>query len=320
MIESYTNTSLATARRCLREFELRYGRKLELDAEDREVLQVGQTWHRAHDAVQRGGDPYGTIDTHAPGDAWKEKLRRLFAAYGWYWKTQELDIVESERVFHVELLGRKFSGQIDGIVRIADGRCGVLERKTTSDGLEAESSYWDRLRLDVQVGLYALACGFKPDFILYDVVRKPTIRPKDISEKDAKRMRAELDKTGEAFYFEKFPASVIEPALAEGRESLALYGARLTADIGARPEFYFARREVVRTSDDYALLSSDLAEQVANIESASARDALHRNPDACNVFGRCDFFGLCSNNVRMQPGDPAPNGFRIREALHPELA
>jgi len=320
MIDSYTNTALATARRCLREYDLRYIHRLELDSEDREVLQVGTTWHKAHDANTRLADPYLAIDKHAPSVLWNEKLRRLFAAYAWYWKDQPLRVVDSERTFHVEIQGYKFSGQIDGIVETDDGRRGVLERKTTSDGLEAESSYWDRLRLDVQVGLYSLACGFRPDFILYDVVKKPTIRPKDISEKDAKRMRGELDKTGAALYFESFPAAIVEPALSEKRETVQLYGARLTADIGERPGFYFARREVSRTQRDYELLIQDLIAQVKNIEQATAAHRLHRNPDACNVFGVCDFFGLCSNNARFKKGDPVPSAFRVREHLHPELA
>ena len=44
---SYTNTSLATARRCMREYDLRYRKLLDLDDDEREPLLVGQTWHKA---------------------------------------------------------------------------------------------------------------------------------------------------------------------------------------------------------------------------------------------------------------------------------
>ena len=261
--ETFTNTLLATGRRCLTELDLGYDQKLASDGEDSEALQVGQAWHAAH---------------HADAEA-----RDVYAEIG--------------------------------------GRRGVLERKTTGDSLDAESAYWERLRLDVQVGLYSLACGFEPAFILYDVVRKPTIRPKDLTKKIVARMKAELAEGGTAdYYAEAFTAAQLEGALEEGRETLNLYGARLTSDIGDQPSKYFARREVHRTTADYDTLLDNLDAQVQVIRHARAHGLMHRNPDNCNAFGRCKFFGLCSNNIRPREGDPAPVGFHVREHLHPELA
>ena len=210
---------------------------------------------------------------------------------------------------------------VTGSIPRPGGRRGVLERKTTGDSLDAESAYWERLRLDVQVGLYSLACGFEPAFILYDVVRKPTIRPKDLTKKIVARMKAELAEGGTAdYYAEAFTAAQLEGALEEGRETLNLYGARLTSDIGDQPSKYFARREVHRTTADYDTLLDNLDAQVQVIRHARAHGLMHRNPDNCNAFGRCKFFGLCSNNIRPREGDPAPVGFHVREHLHPELA
>lgn len=317
---SYTNTSLATARRCLTEFDLRYLQRLERDGEERESLQVGQAWHRAFFVQHQGGDPYAELTKRAPSPLWAEKLRRLFAAYAWYWAEQPLELVEAEATFHVQHADDFYSGQRDGVVALADGRRGVLERKTTSDSVEAGSAYWDRLALDVQVGLYAVTMDPLPSFILYDVVRKPTINPKNIAAKDASRLRAELTKSGRAGYYgEAFGPEVVEEALGLGRETVPLYGARLTADIGERPDFYFARREVPRTTADYATLLESLTAQVRVVEFAEADGLLHRNPDACNVFGQCDFFRLCSNNIRPRAGQPPPEGFRRRAHLHPEL-
>ena len=318
---TYTNTALATARRCLTEYDLGYLQRLEPVGDERETLAVGSAWHKAFEVAHREGDQsagYQSIRETAPSRLWAEKLGRLYAAHLWYWSEQPLRLLEAERTFRVDVAGVTFEGQLDGIVELEDGRRGVLERKTTSDGLEAESSYWDRLTMDVQVGLYSLALDFVPSFILYDVVRKPTISPKALTKKDATRLRAELDEKGIAHYFEDFTDVVIEHALYEGRESPELYGARLTADIGNRPEFYFARREVARTRGDFATLVENLSQQVALIENAKAGGLLHRNPDACNTFGRCRFFGLCSSNVRPR-GDFVPDGYRRREHLHPGL-
>lgn len=316
---TYTNTSLATARRCLTEFDLRYVRQLERDGEDREALQVGQAWHRAFHVQHQGGDPYAAIVKHAPGPLWAEKLRRLFAAYGWYWRDQALAVVEAESTFRVVVNGVTYEGQRDVVLRADDGRTGVVERKTTGDSVEAESSYWDRLRLDVQVGLYASVTSPPPSFILYDVVRKPTIQPKGISAKDAARMRGELARTGSATYFERFDTEVIERALELGAETVELYGARLTADIGDRPNYYFARREVTRTDGDYRALLDDLDAQVEVLEHARRTGRMHRNPDACNAFGLCDFFALCSRGAHRPPEGKVPEGYRRREHLHPEL-
>ena len=186
-IESYTNTSLSTARRCPREFYLRYMMQLERDGADREVLQVGQTWHKAFDFQHAGRDPYTAIALHAPSLLWVEKLRRLYAAYHWYWSRQKIVQLEAEKKFEVQTNMGVFRGAIDGTVQLEDGRIGLIERKTTSMDLAAESDYWGKLRMDTQVGIYALALAQDrlPDFILYDVVRKPTISPKAITKKDA---------------------------------------------------------------------------------------------------------------------------------------
>lgn len=322
---SYTNTSLGTARRCLTEYDLGYNQQLEPVVVSAEALLVGHAWHKAFHAAHIKGDvqaaPYEAIAKHAPGPLWNEKLRRMYAAYGWYWKDQPFKVLEAEHTFVAEHLGIKYEGQLDGIIQLDDGRTGLLERKTTGDSVEAASSFWDRLRLDVQVGIYALAMEQHPLFILYDVVRKPTINPKNLSKADIARMGKGVADVGWDSYFgESFTAEQLAGPLEEGRESIEMYGARLTADIGNRPDYYFARRPVDRTKQDYQTLLENLQDQVGIIEFAKENDRMHRNPDACNTFGRCKFFGLCSNNIRPHVGDPAPDGFRRREHLHPELA
>tara|TARA_R110000851_G_scaffold268071_2_gene420721 strand:+ start:44134 stop:45171 length:1038 start_codon:yes stop_codon:yes gene_type:complete len=340
MIDSYTHSCVACYRRCPREFDLRYIKQLERAGDDREVLRVGQAWHKAHDASSKKaqelhppnphsvrGDPacglagYAAIAKHAPGPKWNEKLRRLFSAYAWRWANQDLKIIESERTFDITLDGTRRRGQIDGVIEI-DGQLGNLERKTSSEDLDDGSPFWERQRMGVQVSIYANAFtelfGKPPAFTLYDVVRKPTIRVKSITKKDTARLRAELDKDGVATYFgEQMPADEVEAALAEGRETLRFYGARLTADVGDRPDFYFARKIIPRTTKDLTDASDDVAATIWTIE-ANTGMWFARNPDACATFGLCDFFQLCSNGE--YPGDDTiPEGFAQRGSLHPEL-
>lgn len=323
---SFTNSSLKTARLCLRKYHLEKNLRLEhdKDEEEREVLQVGTTWHRAHDARTKGANPYDVIAKHAPGDGWVEKLSRLFAAYESYWQDDPIEIVESERIFEKRLHDEAvLAGQLDAITRSADGRMGLLERKTTSEDLAPTSAYWARLRLDTQLGVYALSLKALPSYIIYDVVRKPTIRPKALTKAELVRMRAEVATTGVAKYYgEEFgrdDAGALALALEAEHESWALYGARLTADIGDRYAYYFARREVARSTQDYQSLSSDVAKQIDMMRWANKNDAMLRNPDACNAWGTCEMFALCSNNIEPRVDGPVPDGYRIREHLHVEL-
>lgn len=319
----YTNSELATARQCLTKCDLRYNQHLTPDAANAEALDVGSAWHAAFDFAHKEGEHgagYDAFRIHAPSRLWNEKLGRMFAAYEWYWKEQEFHVVESEHTFRTELNGIAFEGQLDGVIDIG-GRRGVLERKTTSMGIEEGAMYWDRLQLDVQIGIYASAVGFVPSFILYDVARKPTINPKKVSRADVARLTMELKANGSASYFgQAFDAEALHIPLEEGKESISMYGARLTADIGDRPEYYFARREVARTKADFDSLIGNLSEQVKVVEHAERHGLMHRNPDACATFGQCEFFSLCSKNVRPLKGDPAPDGFHHREHRHPELA
>jgi len=337
-IASYTQSCLSCFRRCPREYDLRYQQQLERLGDARETLAVGDCWHKAHDAASKAGadgPAYAVIQARAPGELWVEKLRRLFAAYRWRWASHALKMHASEQRFeYVDAEGRTRRGQIDGLIEI-EGQIGNLERKTSGEDIDDGSTYWQRQRMGTQVSFYANAfktlTGHPPAFTLYDVVRKPTIRPKSIVKADMTRLRAELMKSGEAVYFgEKFGPEEIEAALAAGMETSALYGARLTADIGDRPDFYFARKMIARTTLDLDLAERDTVQTIDAIESLSAqqefdrehfdapRPMFPRNPDACDVFGVCDFFALCSNGEYPQP-NTAPNGFARRAALHPEL-
>lgn len=320
-MSTYTNSSLAVARSCLRKYELRYERMLLNDGFSSEALDVGTCWHLAHECAVAGGDAaaYAAIDKTAPSPLWREKLRRLFAAHRWYWQRQPLKVVEAEAHFKIEIEGFTFEGKVDAALEDAEGRRGILDYKTTSDALDAGSGYWRKLRLDTQVGLYALAFD-RPDFILYDVVKKPTIKPKSIVKIEARRMRHELENESRetVTYFEDWPKTPeLEAAITAGEESHELYGARLTNDIGNRPEFYFARRPIYRSADDYESLIDDLVQQIRRLESVGG---YYRNPDACHNYGECEFFSLCSNNVHPREGDLPPTGFHVRENRHPELA
>lgn len=344
MIDSYTNSSMTAFRRCTREFDLRYRHRLERSDGEREVLAVGSAWHAALEAATRAGDQmagYEAINRHAPGALWREKLARMLSCYFWYYQERPLDIVEPEREFsYVDAAGHTRRGKMDGVIRL-DSKLvayyevppeSVLEYKTTSEDIEGASDYWGELRMGTQVTFYGLAheqaTGRRPESTLYDVVRKPTIRPKAVTKKDLARLRAEVGESGAGLYFnEKFDSDEVEAAAHDGKETLRMYGARLTADIGDRPERYFQRRVISRTRKDHEDGEADTASTIAAMASLDSAHPMGgdgpaagfpRNPNACKTYGTCDFFGLCSVGEYPSCGT-APSGFQIREQLHPEL-
>ena len=323
-----TNSSLATFRSCPRKYALAYSLQL-VPTELAEALDVGSCWHKLFEL-----DPElhfrDWLYENAPSELWAEKLWRLWLGYQSYWRDgrgPDFDVTEVEVQFRlpVTLMGGVFRGMFDARIRMADGRTGILERKTTGDDISPESSYWDRLRLDTQVGAYGEAEG-RPDVILYDVVRKPTIRPKAILKADKMKILQAIQEGDRGIYFgEIIDAEDLAAGLETGKETLIMYGARLAKDIDENPEKYFARRPIGRTSEDYDLLQRDFTDQLLAVRDLEAslvegtRRRAYRNPNACDQYGRCQFFGICSQNLFPENGDPPPQGFVRRAHRPPEL-
>lgn len=310
---TYTSSSLTSFRACPRQYQLSYRHLLTPAFEDAEALTIGTLWHRAHEARALGHDPYHVIYEHAPSTLWAVKLANCFAGQEWYWSEQPLDIIEPEEKFHVEHLGREFRGQRDGVVRDANGDTWVLERKTTSASIAPGSIYWAKLRLDVQIGIYSRTMPEPPAGVIYDVMRKPTIKPKMISAANCKKLAS----TGE-YCGRKFDEAEVETAVSNKYETEELFGARLFLDIQEQPGRYFARQIVRRSLDDYASLDRDLSDQIEMIEACEARGSYPRNPNSCDNFSGCVFTRLCENNVCPSAGE-TPDGYYRREHAHREL-
>lgn len=311
----FSHSRLSTARSCLRKYKLSYVNQLELDEGEPEALAVGSAWHEAFDNEGEGAlDPYAALTAHAPNELWAEKLRRMYGAYCWYYGgDNSYEVIETERQFEFEILpGVSIVGFIDAVVKTADGRIGIIERKTTGQDIGAGAKFWDRLEMAIQPAIYSLALPKPPDFIVYDVARKPTINPKKIS---AKQVRAWMDamQAGTPIVIgdETMDYDQIARSIDEGKESPAVYGARLTSDMGEQPGKYFARREIVTTEQIRSDTMCDLRDQIGLLMIAEESGALFRNTDACDQFGTCEFFQLCSAGVNPAPG-AMPSGYRAR--------
>lgn len=252
------------------------------------------------------------------------KVRALLVGYHERYKNDTFQPIEVETVRTAPLMNLatsqpsrtfKIAMKMD-LLGVQDGRTGIVDHKTTSEDIDDPASpYWRQLVIEGQLSHYWLGMwlnGVKVDFGQWDVMRKPTISPRQITKAE---MSALLN-TREWFGYSVDEAEVAKAA-ETGRETLALYEARLLHDcVTERPARYFQRRTIPRLDADiveYASELWDLGQEMVTIR----RSARHiRNSGACMTYGRpCQFLGVCSGH-----DDIESTNWRKREFVHPELS
>lgn len=338
-----TNSLKGTAQTCLRKARWAYVDGIRRE-EDSKALRMGSMFHLGIELIGKGVSPNELSNTlwgdyPNTGEGWeyeREIVVRLVLAHQWRWGEADSanEIIQTEQTATMPIVnpqsGRdmrsyRFGGKLDRIVKLSDGRTALWEFKTTSEDLSADSDYWQRLNIDSQLSDYfriAQHNGIKIDLIMYDVTRKPTIRPKQVPMVDRDGLKIVLDAEGNrVLKKDGQPRQTGDEKLGytlQARiETPHEFGERLTADIGERPDHYFARREVVRTLDD--LLESDWDRyQVAKLWAHSVNVGhFPRNDKACLMFGRCPYFELCTSGYT--PEANLPTGYIRVENVHPEL-
>jgi len=244
------------------------------------------------------------------------------------------------------------AGKIDKIIKLADGRLAVMEHKTTSDDIVVTSDYWRRLRIDIQISVYYLAArmlGYQVETILYDVVRKPSYsKPKQLTQAQTKELIdkgtyrvkfagddeltfvgrykvKQLNETnggedeGPAFDVDGY--TVVSTKHKKGislPETVAMYGDRITADIGRRYDFYYARREIPRLDHQVFETQHALSQYAQMIHECDLVDRWPQNDDACVGFGTCGYLNLCAGGFDIYSA-VVPEGFVRVEDVHEEL-
>ncbi|MCP4541684.1 MAG: PD-(D/E)XK nuclease family protein [Chloroflexi bacterium] len=235
-----------------------------------------------------------------------------------------------------------FVCKIDRLVRHKPtGLVYVWERKSTARSLNED--YWQGLMQGDQVMGYIFGArmaqrlgllkpyGVEPTDPLVsgaycDVWHKPTIKPKTLSQKDTKALLADCTYHGEKFTLEcsdngdeiKTIAVNGEKAhITQGKGGIAIhetpdmYGARLLADITARPEFYFEQRTLCRTGQELEQFAAKLPRLAQQIRYVERSDLWVENTGACTATYRCEFCDFCRSGVRYRPGDQAPVGYKL---------
>lgn len=247
------------------------------------------------------------VDELASPDDWvmAATIRGLMVGYDARWSQvqTEIQLVECEQCFTAPLtnidtgrISRTYTtaGKLDKIV-IEQGKKKLVDHKTTSSDIsDPTSSYWRQLAVDSQASHYELLLlqnGVTLDGIVWDVVRKPGIRPKQIAAKTLKQLQSEAVYCG-------FNVSTDTLSwLAEGndRENGELYGYRVAEECVNDPDKYFARRSNPRTREQIAEYAKELWGMAKDMRSAELNDGHFRNSGACFNYGSaCEFLNLCS--------------------------
>lgn len=329
-----THSSETAFRSCPRRYYLAYVKGLR-PSFDSEPLRIGSAFHIGLEASKNGFDQhdvemavraeYHNADTPpylTPDEFSVEQETAVAMSLAWHRKWSKDTIaryVAVELPFDLPLLNPytrkehpylRNCGKIDGIAELPDGRIALIEHKTTSEDVSIGSDYWRRLMLDAQISRYWLASirlGYDVSTVVYDVTRKPMIKPKAIAKAD--RVRATADGH---YHGAKLTSTCPE------RESPALFGARLLDDMTDRADFYFARNEIPRLREDLEEFTKDQWSIIRTMSSYETDGYWPRNTAACTSPYRCPFLDVC-RGLRGDPEEHVPDGFKQARSLHPEL-
>ena len=317
-----TNSSTRAFRRCPRLYRHRYVDLLEANGESAQPLRFGSAFHAgleawwgmageqamfaaARDAIDGSGlDEFDAATASA-----------LMTGYHLRWMREPLRVVTVEREFRRPILNPEtgaasrtydLSGKVDSVAIDEHGDGWLVEHKTTSRDVSVGSPYWQALAMDSQVSLYMDAIGSELGIelvgCLYDVIRKPTIKPAKATPEDKRK----FTKAGKLYAGQR-----------DRDETPAEWFSRLAEDIAERPDFYFVRGKIARTESDLREARFDLWQTAKMIRESEKLDRWPRNPDACWHFGRpCDFWEACTGQASLDDS----RKFVKREKAHSELS
>lgn len=229
-------------------------------------------------------------------------------------------------------------GHFDAVVRDMEGRLIIKERKTTSEDILLGSLYWDMLRSNPQAGMYfdsgAKTLDEPVSSVLFDVVRKPTIKmyaatpddkraytlPKDAKpgracSKHAKEAQATAKERGLKLLAKDVPnvescddcklpraaePSRLYASMRDADETPEAFAKRLYDDVLVTPEKYFARKPIVRLSDEIKHGRVDTWEQAEMMRHQMREGHAPRNQNACYDFKRrCEYYEVCFGTQRL---------------------
>jgi len=273
--------------------------------------------------------PWAVIDQRLGDTMMGATMKALLKVYidRWTEATADLEVLSIEQTLWCPLYNldtnrrsRNFvlSGKLDKVVR-DNGKIVLYDHKTTGSKIDPESNYWRQLQVEGQPKQYEIllrANGFDVDRVVWDVVRKPQIRPKRLSR------AAVSDILATSKYFAQDVSPYGLAALADATEGdkmvedYELFGFRVYDTIFRDPDEYLIRRTVPASNNELYDHNQNMWDLSKDIVSARRRDGGRQtyNAGACLQYGTpCRYLGICE-------GVDAPDSGNWRKGeVHPEL-
>jgi len=349
-LEILTNSRLKAFRRCPRLEHVTYQLGYR-PAVEGEALRFGTLVHKGLEAWWRGvqaGGPRLTLalqalqDAHGEGDSYElASAQMMVIGYSTVYSDHvdaTYEVLGVEETFAAPLVNpetgapsRTFelSGKFDARVREkATGRVIIVEHKTASSTVDitAGSTYRQRLQLDGQVSTYldgSRAVGQPASAVLYDVLKKPGIRPANIPTVDDDGVKIVIDQQGQRVRtkdgkkWRETGDTAAGYHLCTRLETVDEFRTRLEVEIAGKLDQYFAQWEVVRLEADVREHAADVWQTAQTLRDYRRLQIAPRNVDGCERFGSfCSFFGPCSGQASLDD----PTRFKKLDDVHPELA
>ena len=312
-MDKLTHSRLSSFRTCRRQHWMRYELGL-TPKRDGFAMRAGSAFHLALDTLAKGGDVEAAMEQALEDPYDLALVAAMVQGHAERYRSGPLETAASELSFDLPLRNPatgaasrvwRLAGVIDRIVRLDDGRTALMECKTTSLDFSPGADYWLRLHMDQQISTYVLAArelGYPIDTVLYDVTRRPALRPLMATPEEKRKYKA----NGEMYANQR--------AVDESPEAFA---ARVAEEMRARPEHYFARIEIARLDQDLEDCAAELWQQQKVIRAAQRAGHWYRNPGACFSPWPCAYLSICRQRDLEQV---TPNGFARLDSVHPELA
>ena len=270
-------------------------------------------------------DALAAIDAYPGSELGNHRAmaRGLMRGYDARWHDQEwlAQSIEQEfelPVYNLETKGRSRTFTVAGKIDINAERHGkpwIFDHKTTSSDIhDADGVYWRQLGVENQADLYLLTrhlLGVQVEGAIWDVIRKPGIRPKAVPKKE----RVAITSVG-AQYCGFDVSDQTKRYLAENdRETDELYEYRVARESLDKPERYFQRRSVLRLQHELVAYARDLWDLSKEILHTRQTNRHLRNGGACMAYGSaCAFLGICSGY-----DNPDSDKWVRRGCVHEEL-
>ena len=258
----YTQTALSALLKCPKSYRLRYIEGYR-PKEENDNLVMGSLWHELREGKNISpvmfSNEYLYTKLTAMNAAYLDIMGEISGIASEVSFSQPLTNPDTGRISPIAIV----AGKIDKLHVDENGAKWIVEYKTSSD---IDPAYFRTIELNLQVHvykrMYEKQTGEKIEGILYDIIKKPSIKQLKPSKKNP-----------------------------DG-ESLADYGPRLEA-------WYHENKESAFHREKFRINNSDVERELwryhQEILWRTRENHWPRNPGSCsNYYGICGFYGYCS--------------------------